>query len=143
MAENKTKENEADVSAFIESFVDKDEKKKESLILIQLMQKVTGYPPKMWGESIIGFGSYHYKYASGREGDAPLVGFSPRKAAFSLYVHSQAEELAHLLEGLGKVKISKGCIYAKRLADINLDKLETLMRATIKYTEDLYGKSQN
>jgi len=101
-----------------------------------LLTKWSGFPPKMWGPSIIGFGSYHYKYASGHEGDAPILGFSPRKAAFSLYVFSPLEENKHLLEGLGKYKISKACIYVKKLADINVDVLEKLCQASMAYIEE-------
>jgi hypothetical protein len=84
MAKNKTSATEANVLEFLDTFVDKEQKKADSLELIKLMKKWTGYEPRMWGPSIIGFGSYHYKYASGHEGDAPILGFSPRKAQFSL-----------------------------------------------------------
>ena len=90
----------------------------------------------MWGSTIVGFGSYHYKYASGHEGDSPLIGFSPRKAQFSLYVFSPVEENKHLLDGLGKYKISKACIYVKKLSDINIDVLEKLCRANIAYISE-------
>ncbi|MCW8939068.1 MAG: DUF1801 domain-containing protein, partial [Flavobacteriales bacterium] len=96
---NKTTETAVNVIDFINSFVDNDQKKIDSYQLIKLMTKWSGFEPKMWGPSIIGFGSYHYKYASGHEGDAPLIAFSPRKAAFSLYVFSPTEENKHLLEG--------------------------------------------
>lgn len=92
MAKNKTTETNKSVIKFIHEFVDSDQKIKDSYALIELMQEVTGFPPKMWGPSIIGFGHYHYKYASGHEGDMPLLGFSPRKAAISLYVYTGVED---------------------------------------------------
>ena len=100
------------------------------------MRKWSGFEPKMWGPTISGFGSYPYKYASGHEGDAPLIGFSPRKAAFSLYVFSPVEEHKHLLDDLGKFKMSKTCIYVKKLSDINLTTLEKLCKATIDYVNE-------
>jgi len=96
------------------------------------MSEWSGFEPKMWGPSIIGFGSYHYKYASGHEGDAPILGFSPRKTAFSLYVFCTEQQNA-LLENLGDLKMGKSCIYAKKLSDINLQVLEKLCKSTIAY----------
>ena len=92
MAKNKTAETASDVLEFIQSFADTVQKREDSIALIALMQDVSGYEPKMWGPSIIGFGNYHYKYESGHEGDAPLIGFSPRKAAISLYVYTGLPE---------------------------------------------------
>ena len=136
MAKNKTTENEVSVAKFIDSFVQSEKKKADSFRLIELMREWSGFEPKMWGPSIIGFGSYHYKYASGHEGDAPLLGFSPRKAAFSLYVYTPIEEHEHFLEDLGKFKMGKACIYVNKLADINLETLEKISRATIAYLEE-------
>ena len=133
---NKTTETAVNVFDFINSFVENDQKKADSFQLIELMTKWSGFEPKMWGPSIIGFGSYHYKYASGHEGDTPLIAFSPRKAAFSLYVFSPTEENKHLLEGLGKYKISKACIYIKKLSDINTDILEKLCKTSIDYLNE-------
>ena len=133
---NKTAETEVSVIDFINSFVEKEEKKQDSLHLIQLMQEWSGFEAKMWGPSIIGFGSYHYKYASGHEGDAPLIGFSPRKAQFSLYVSSPEDENTKLLETLGKFKMAKACIYFKKLSDLNLETLEKLCKATIEYINE-------
>ena len=113
MAKNKTTETKISVVDFINSYVVNDQKKADSFQLIKLMSKWSGFEPKMWGPTIIGFGSYHYKYASGHEGDAPLIGFSPRKAEFSLYVYSPTEENKHLLDDFGKFKIGKVCIYIK------------------------------
>jgi hypothetical protein len=132
---NKTKETEVKVFDFINAFVDNDQKKDDSYKLMELMEKWSGFKPKMWGPSIIGFGSYHYKYDSGHEGDAPLLAFSPRKAAFSLYVSVPGEEKKELLEKLGKFKGSKGCIYVKKLADIDTKVLEKICKATLKHHE--------
>jgi hypothetical protein len=115
-------------------------RKKNSFELIELMQSVTGCEPKMWGPSIIGFGHYHYRYASGHEGDMPLVGFSPRKAAISLYVYTGMEEHEHLLENLGKFRKGKSCIYVNKLADINQDELKKLMTETIHFLHEKNGK---
>jgi hypothetical protein len=141
MAELKTKQTNADVTGFIHAFANTEQKKRDSFDLIELMQEVTGFEPKMWGESIIGFGSYHYKSEKSRqEGDWPLIGFSPRKAAISLYVYSGTGEYAHLLEGLGKFSMGKACIYIKKLSDINQDALRQIMRATIEYLHSKYPK---
>ncbi len=136
MAKNKTTETKVDVIDFIKSYVDNDQKKVDSHKLIELMSEWSGFDPKMWGPTIIGFGSYHYKYASGHEGDAPLLGFSPRKAQFSLYVYSQTEKSKSLLENFGKFKMGKACIYVKKLSDINLTVLEELCSETIAYLNE-------
>lgn len=133
---NKTTETEVRVHDFIESFVEKDEKKADSYRLIELMQAWSGFEPRMWGPSIIGFGRYHYKYASGHEGDAPIIAFSPRKAAFSLYVYTPTEENIQLLQNLGKFKMGKSCIYVKKLADINISILERCCKSTIAFLEE-------
>jgi hypothetical protein len=141
MAELKTKKNEADVSEFINSFADTVQKRKDSFELLKLMSEFTGFEPKMWGSSIIGFGQYHYKSErSSQEGDWPLVGFSPRKAAISLYVYTGAPEHEHLLDGLGKFKKGAACIYVKKLSDINQDVLKKLMKTTIEYLQKKHGK---
>lgn len=130
---NKTAETSISVTDFINSFVDKEQKKRDSFRLIDLMSEWSGFAPKMWGPTIIGFGSYHYTYASGHEGDAPLIGFSPRKAEFSLYASSPSDDNQQLLNELGKYSMGKACIYFKKLDDLNIDILEKLCRATIKY----------
>lgn len=132
-AKNKTTETNVDVMEFIDSFVDNEQKRADSLQLIRLMKTWTGYKPKMWGPTIIGFGRYHYKYASGHEGDAPIIGFSPRKAAFSLYVFVPGEDNAKLLDQLGKFTMGKSCIYVRKLSDINISALEALSRSAIRY----------
>lgn len=123
MAENKTKPTGVNVYDFVEQVPDKI-KREDSYELIRLMKGATGCEPNMWGPTIIGFGSYHYKYASGHQGDAPRLGFSPRKAAISLYVFSGMKEHVPLLKDLGKFKMGKLCIYVKRLSDINMDALK-------------------
>ncbi|WP_107038760.1 DUF1801 domain-containing protein [Brumimicrobium mesophilum] len=138
MAKNKTQETNANVNDFIESFANTEQKKLDSFELIKIMKAATGFEPKMWGPSIIGFGSYHYKYKSGHEGDAPLVGFSPRKAEISLYVFTGTEEHEYLLENLGKFRKGKACIYIKKLADINVDELNNVMAETIKFLDSRY-----
>lgn len=140
MAELKTKQTGADVADFINSFADTERKRHDSFELLRLMQDVTGCEPRMWGPSIIGFGSYHYKSDRSRqEGDWPLVGFSPRKAAISLYIYSGLREHEHLLANLGKFKMGKACIYIKNLSDINREVMVSLMKETIRYLQQRYG----
>ncbi len=140
MADQKTKETNENVRAFINAFADTEQKKEDSFALIKLMQNITGFEPKMWGPSIIGFGTYHYKYDSGHEGDAPLIGFSPRKMALSLYVYSGLEEHEYLLQNLGKFKMGKACMYVKKLSDINLPELEIIIKETINFLKLKYAK---
>ena len=138
MAKNKTAETQTSVLDFINTFVDDEAKRNEAFELVKIMQKVTGFEAKMWGPSIIGFGSYHYKYASGHEGDAPLAGFSPRKAAISLYVYLSEEKREDLLSKLGKHRAAKGCIYIKKLSDINIEILKEMVSASVEYLQKLY-----
>lgn len=143
MAELKTKQHDADVFEFINTFANTEQKRKDSYELVKLMQAVTGHPPKMWGPSMIGFGRYHYKSdRSKQEGDWPLVAFSPRKAAISLYVFTGSPDHEYLLDGLGKYTIGKVCIYIKKLSDIDQEVLKRLMRATIVYLEEKYGRTE-
>ncbi|MES2799265.1 MAG: DUF1801 domain-containing protein [Bacteroidota bacterium] len=136
MSKTKTKPTSVNVFDFINSFVENEQKKQDSFHLIELMEKWSGYKAYMWGPSIIGFGSYHYKYASGHEGDAPMLGFSPRKAAFSLYVFTPIEKNMHLLENFGNFKISKACIYIKKLSDIDLNILKEMCKASMEYLRE-------
>ena len=136
MAKTKTTYTEIDVNDFLDSYVDNEQKKTDSLQLIKLMQEWSDSEPKMWGPSIIGFGNYHYKYASGHEGDAPVIGFSPRKAAFSLYIYSDTEKSKLLLPNLGKFKMSKACIYIKKLSDIDVSILKELCMESIQYISE-------
>lgn len=114
MAEIKTKQHDADVFEFIKTFANNEQKINDSYELVKIMHEVTGQPPRMWGPTMIGFGMYHYKSERSRqEGDWPLVGFSPRKAAISLYVFAGGDEQEQLLTELGKFTMVKGCIYVK------------------------------
>lgn len=139
MAELKTKQTDSSVVDFINTFADTEQKRADGFALLKLMQDFTGFEPKMWGPSIIGFGSYHYKSERSRqEGDWPLVGFSPRKAAISLYVYMGTKEQEQLIGQLGKFKMGKGCIYVKKLADINQDILKKIMKETIDFLQTKY-----
>ena len=130
---NKTTETEVGVIDFINSFVDNEQKKQDSFTLIELMKKWSGFEPKMWGPTIVGFGSYHYKYASGHEGDSMIIGFSPRKNEFSLYVVAPDTDYSSLLDKLGKYKMGKACIYFKKLSDLDLSVLEKICKETIQH----------
>jgi len=143
MSTIKTKETDADVHEFIRTLAHTEQKRADSFTLLDLMSDATGYEPKLWGESIIGFGSYHYRSERSRqEGDWPLVGFSPRKSAISLYVFTGHPEHEHLLENLGKFKRGKACIYANKLADINLDALRKIITTTTDFLRSRYGGSE-
>jgi hypothetical protein len=126
MAENKTKPTKVSVAAFIDALTDQTSRA-DAKALVKLMQSATGEKPKMWGPSIIGFGSYHYTYESGREGDAPLIGFSPRKAATVLYGATGCADSEALLAKLGKHSTGKGCLYIKNLADVDQKVLEDMV----------------
>src|SRR6204780_2132262 len=130
MADNKTKPTELSVAAFINAITDPT-KRADAKALVKLMQDAAGEKPKMWGPSIIGFGSYHYKYDSGREGDMPLIGFSPRKAANVLYgLHGSSDSKA-LLAKLGKHTTGKGCLYIKKLADVDQQVLAAMAAKSV------------
>lgn len=128
MPENKTKPTVVEPHAFVAS-IEHDTRRTDGLTLLTMMSEETGEDPVMWGPSIVGFGSYHYVYESGREGDAPRVGFSPRKASLSLYGLTSAPESAALLDRLGKHKVGKSCLYVNKLADVDEDVLRELVRA--------------
>ncbi|HKE27010.1 MAG TPA: DUF1801 domain-containing protein [Bryobacteraceae bacterium] len=130
MPENKTKPTETSVAAFIDALTD-DTARADAKTLVKWMQSAAGEKPKMWGPSIVGFGSYHYKYDSGRQGDAPLIGFSPRKNAFALYNLTGAPDAAELLGRLGKHTTGKGCLYIKKLADVDPKVLQDLIAKSI------------
>jgi hypothetical protein len=129
MAESKTKPTNVSVGAFIDAIAD-EVRRADAKAIVKVMQRVTGEKPKMWGPSIIGFGSHHYRYESGREGDVPLAGFSPRKAATVLYGLLGTAESEALLERLGKHTTGKGCLYIKKLADVDQAVLEALIVAS-------------
>jgi hypothetical protein len=132
VAELKTQENEASVEAFLNSVPD-DKKRQDSFTILKLMQEVTGEPPKMWGDSIVGFGRYHYKYASGREGDWFLTGFAPRKQSLTLYIMSGFDEYDTLLSNLGKHKTGKSCLYIKKIEDVDLATLRKLVKQSVAH----------
>ena len=131
-ASNKTNETDASVAAFLDG-VAPDARRQDARALCELMQRVSGLAPKLWGASIVGFGSYHYRYESGREGDAPLVGFSPRKANLALYVLRQdrSDLYPDLLARLGPHTRGVSCLYLKRLADADLEVLEEIIRTSL------------
>lgn len=135
-SKNKTSPTGASVEAFINALP--EQKRLDSNTLINMMREVTGHEPYMWGPTIIGFGNYHYKYESGREGDAPIAGFSPRKAALSLYFESEFPEREELLAKLGKHKAAVACVYINKLADINLGILKKMTIASVKHTKKKY-----
>ena len=127
MAENKTRESSASVESYLAA-IDDPARRKDCMELVQLLTKATKHPPKMWGTSIVGFGSYHYVYESGREGDMCVVGFSSRKSDISVYGLNAAANHAALLEKLGKTKSAKGCLYIRKMADIDATVLAKLAK---------------
>jgi hypothetical protein len=137
MAKNKTIETDLSVEEFLKGIPDR-QMMEDSFKLLDLFRDVTGYPPKIWGTSIVGYGSYHYRYASGHEGDAPLVGFSPRKSSLVLYLSYNLEQKKELLEKLGKHKIGKACLYVKRLENVDSTVLENLVQDALKHMKILY-----
>jgi hypothetical protein len=137
MAELKTKENDASVEAFVRG-VEDDKQRADARNVLRLMREVTGSEPKMWGSSIVGFGRYHYKYASGREGDWFMTGFSPRKANLTLYIMAGFDRYDELLRKLGKYKNGKSCLYVRRLEDIDLNVLRRLITASVEHLAKTY-----
>ena len=138
MSQNKTRPNTSSVTLFIEA-VDDDLKKADCYTLIDLMKDITGKEAVMWGPSIIGFGSYHYKYDSGREGDMMLTGFSPRKQNLTLYIMAGFAKYEKLMRKLGKHKTGKSCLYIKRLSDVNIDVLTELIKASYDHYNHKYN----
>lgn len=135
MAEIKTKPTAVNVKDFIAAVTD-EQKRKDSLVLIDMMSKITKEKPKMWGPGIVGFGSYHYKYESGHEGDMCVTGFSPRKAAISVYILMGFNRSPELMKKLGKFKTGKSCLYVKKLADIDMKVLKELIEESVKYIKN-------
>ena len=135
MSENKTKETSASVDKFLAKVTD-EKKRADCYTVLELMKKVTKSEPKMWGPAIVGFGSYHYKYASGREGDAPLAGFSPRKQALTIYICAGFKKYPELMKKLGKFKTSAACLYIKSLDDIDMKVLKELVTESVKYIKN-------
>lgn len=138
MKENKTKQTNENVEWFLSS-IEEDQKREDCQNLLDIMQEITQQPPKMWGTSIVGFGEYHYKYKTGREGDWFLIGFAPRKQALTLYLMCDLSHDGLDFEGLGKYKKGKGCLYVKRLSDVNLNVLKRIIKDSIKIIEEKYS----
>jgi hypothetical protein len=138
MAELKTKLNDGSVEDFLNS-VEDEQKRKDSFKLLKMIEEISGEPAKMWGPTIVGFGTYHYVYASGREGDWMLTGFSPRKASLTLYLMAGFEQLEVELTNLGKHKVGKGCLYVKNLSDIDEKVLRGMIKKSIKIIQKRYN----
>jgi nucleoid DNA-binding protein len=141
MAELKTKQTEASVKDFLNQITDK-QRRDDCFTIAQIMEDATGAKPKMWGPSIVGFGTFHYKYDSGREGDWLVTGFSPRKNDLTLYLMMGFEQHRELMAQLGKFKTSKSCLYLKRLDDVHLPTLKKLVKASVKQLRE-YQKSKS
>ncbi|OXS75718.1 DUF1801 domain-containing protein [Domibacillus enclensis] len=137
MYELKTKETDRSVIEFIEQ-VESPKKREDAYQLLDIFTEMTGYEAKMWGPSIIGFGSYHYKYPTGHEGDAPLVGFSPRKAKISLYFATGDDKRKELLDTFGKHTSGKACVYINKVADIDVDVLKKLIVQSVEFLQNMY-----
>tara|TARA_B100000678_G_scaffold203876_1_gene171614 strand:+ start:621 stop:1040 length:420 start_codon:yes stop_codon:yes gene_type:complete len=137
VAELKTKPNDEDPRAFLEALEDEN-KRKDALALLEMMQEISGCAPKMWGSAIIGFGSYHYQYESGREGDWFIAGFSPRKQNLALYIMSGFDRYNELLQKLGKHKTGKSCLYIKHLSEVNPEVLYKLVETSYRRMEEKY-----
>lgn len=138
MKENKTKVTEASVDSYLQAIEDSS-RREDCKSLARLMTDATGYQPRMWGTSIVGFGSYHYKYESGREGDACLTGFSSRKTDITVYLVKDFPGQQQLLSKLGKYKAGKGCIYIRKLSDVDLEILAGLVAGAAAERKRLYG----
>lgn len=138
-SENKTKATAQSVDAFIDK-QPREPVRDDCRALVKLMRHITKEEPRMWGPSIIGFGTYHYKYESGREGDMPLAAFSPRRTELTIYFLGALQEQPQLLAKLGRHRTSKACLYIKQLADVDMDVLEQLLRAELAYAKNQYGR---
>lgn len=139
MYELKTKETDKSVIEFIED-IDHPKKREDAFELLDIFTEATGYKAKMWGPSIIGFGKYHYKYKTGHEGEAAIVGFSPRKAKISLYLTLDQKEKDDLLTVFGKHTKGKSCVYINKMADIDIEILKKLIKQSVTYIKELYPK---
>ena len=135
MSDLKTKPNNQSVETYLNS-VEPQQKREDCTAILKLMQEVTGEAPQMWGDSIVGFGSYHYKYESGREGNMLQIGFSPRKQAMTLYIMPGFDRYEKLLSKLGKYKIGKSCLYIKKEEDIDMKVLKELVEKSFKYIKN-------
>jgi hypothetical protein len=137
MAELKTKENNKDVDSFINQ-IENEDKKNDCFEIIKIMKEITKSEPKMWGENIVGFDSYHYKYESGHEGDSLVTGFSPRKQHLVIYIVSGFSKYTDLLEKLGKCKTGSSCLYIKKLSDIDKNILKEIIKDSFNYIKNKY-----
>lgn len=137
MTENKTKPTDVSVGSFLDG-VENERKRADAYELLAMMKRITGLEPTMWGPSIVGFGKYHYRYESGREGDFLRVGFSPRKTALTLYIMPGFDRYDDLMSRLGKYKTGKSCLYIKRLDDIDRDVLAELITESLDYMNEKY-----
>lgn len=138
MADLKTKKNQASVQQFLAS-VENEKRRKDAQVVLKLMREIMGEKPAMWGPSIVGFGSYHYRYESGREGDWLLTGFSPRKRALTLYIMDGFDGHDDLMSKLGKYKTGKSCLYVKSLEDIDVEVLRELVTESVASMRRTYG----
>ena len=138
MAKLKTAPTKASVGAFLKR-IDDDQRREDCETLLRIMQRITRATPVMWGPSIVGFGTYHYKYASGREGDWFLTGFSPRKQALTVYIMAGFQRYPALMKRLGKHSTGSSCLYVKRLEDLDLDVLKELIQESVRYVRTLAG----
>ena len=136
-AQNKTVPNSHSVDAFLQT-VDDEKKRADCFRILDMMGEITGEPPVMWGGSIVGFGTYHYKYESGREGDFFITGFSPRKQSLTLYIMSGFSHYEELLQKLGKHKTGKSCLYINKLEDVDMDVLKEMIRESVKMMREKY-----
>jgi hypothetical protein len=136
-AENKLQKISGSVEEFLDNIAD-EQQRADAKTLCLLMEKMTGKKPEMWGYSIIGFGNYHYKYESGREGDSGVIGFSPRKNNLVLYIVNGYEDYGPLLEKLGKHSIGKSCLYIKRLSDVDMSVLQEMLKRSIEHMKRTY-----
>jgi hypothetical protein len=139
MAELKTKPTEASVADYLNA-IENDQVRQDCWVILEIMQDATKAKAQMWGSSIIGFGTYHYVYASGREGDWMLIGFSPRKQNITLYLMGAFEGYEKLLASLGKYTRGKGCLYIKRLSDVELPTLKKLIQESVTHMINTHGK---
>ena len=137
MTELKTKPNDKNVIEFLDN-VENPKRREDSFKILKLMREVTQEEPVMWGDSIVGFGSYHYKYASGREADWLAIGFSPRKQALTVYIMDSFEKYDELLKKLGKHKTGKSCLYINKLEDVNISVLKELIGESVKFVKENY-----
>jgi hypothetical protein len=137
MSQLKTQPNNQSVEAYLNS-VDPQQKREDCFTILKLMQAVTGETPQLWGDSIVGFGSYHYKYASGREGDWFVTGFAPRKKSLTLYIMAGFDDYDELMSKLGKHTTGKSCLYIKKLEDVDQNVLRELVKQSVDYMAEMY-----